>query len=78
MMISVTTKAFLQESQIMNLKIPDNIHLKTGEYEIVIVINPTRLKETKKQKLTFSEHNYCYENLEATFSRTDIYGDSGR
>ena len=78
MMISVTTKAFLQESQIMNLKIPDNIRLKTGEYEIVIVINPAPLKETTKQKLTFSEHYYCFENPEATFSRTDIYGDSGR
>ncbi len=62
----------------MNLKIPDNIHLKTGEYEIVIVINPALLRETKKHKLTFSEHNYCFENLEATFSRTDIYGDAGR
>ena len=78
MMISVATKAFLQESQIMNLKIPDNIRLKTGEYEIVIVINPAPIKETKKLKLTFSEHNYCFENSEQPFSRTDIYGDSGR
>jgi len=78
MMISLTTKAFLQESQILNLKIPDNIHLKSGEYEIVIVINPAPLKEKKKQKLSFSEHHYCFDNLESTFSRTDIYGDSGR
>ncbi len=77
-MISLTTKAFLQESQILNLKIPDNIHLKSGEYEIVIVINPAPLKEKKKQKLSFSEHHYCFDHLESTFSRTDIYGDSGR
>gem|GEM_PF-3542733 len=77
-MISLTTKAFLQESQILSLRIPDNIHLKTGEYEIVIVINPSPLKERKKKKLSFSEHNYCFENLETTLSRSDIYGDAGR
>ncbi len=77
-MISVTTKAFLQESQIMNFKIPENIKLQTGEYEIIIVINAIPLKETKKRKLTFSEHNYCFENPSSTFNRADIYGDFGR
>jgi len=77
-MISVTTRAFLQESHIMNFKIPENIKLKTGEYEIIIVINTIPLKEIKKRKLTFSEHNYYFENPSSTFSRADIYGDDGR
>ncbi len=77
-MISVTTRAFLQESQIINLEIPENIKLKTGEYEIVIVINTNPLPILQKRKLTFSEHNYCFENPGITFSRADIYGDFGR
>ena len=77
-MISVTTKAFLQESRIMNFKIPENIKLQTGEYEIIIVINAIPLKKTKKRKLTFSEHNYYLENPSSTFNRADIYGDFGR
>jgi len=77
-MISLSTTAFLQESQIMNFRIPQNLSLKTGEYEIVIVINDVPLKEVKKQKLTFAEHNYCFENPSSTFSRTEIYGDFGR
>ncbi len=77
-MISVTTRAFLQDSQIMNFRIPENIKLKTGEYEIIIVINTIPIKEKRKHKLTFSEHNYCFENPSSTFSRADIYGDFGR
>jgi hypothetical protein len=77
-MISVTTRAFLQESQMINFKIPENIKLKTGEYEIIIVINTVPLYETKKRKLTFAEHNYIFENPNITFSRADIYGDFGR
>jgi len=77
-MISVTTRAYLQESHIINFRIPQNINLKTGEYEIVIVINDVPLMETKKRKLTFSEHNYCFENPSSTFSRAEIYGDFGR
>lgn len=77
-MISVSTKGFLQESQIMNFKIPDNIKLKTGEYEIVIVINTNPIKEKKKNKLSFSEHKYSMENQSTTFSRAEIYGNDGR
>lgn len=77
-MINLATKEFLKGSQTLNLKRPDDIHLKTEEFGIVIGINPAPLMETKNQKRSFSEHHYCFETLEATFSRTDIYGDSGR
>jgi len=77
-MISLTTKAFLQESHIMNFRIPENVKLKSGEYEIVIVINTIPLKENRKRKLTFSAHNYCFENPSTTFSRAEIYGEYGR
>ncbi len=77
-MISLTTKAYLQDSHEINFKIPENIKLKTGEYEIVIVINTIPIKTTKKKKLTFSEHNYSLENQSSTFSREEIYGDYGR
>ena len=77
-MISLKTKAFLQDSQMMNFKIPENIKLKTGEYEIVIVINDIPLKTDKKRKLTFSEHVYGFENPNNTFSREELYGDFGR
>ena len=77
-MISLKTKAFLEDSQTMNFRIPENIKLKTGEYEIVIVINDNPLKVDKKRKLTFSEHVYSFENSGNTFSREELYGDSGR
>jgi len=72
-MISLTTKGYLQESRVMNFSIPKNVKLKTGEYEIVIVINDIPIKKAKKRKLTFSEHNYSFENPSSTFSRADIY-----
>jgi hypothetical protein len=74
-MISVKTKVLLEDSQIINFKIPENIKLKTGEYEIVVVINTNPIKKTKNRKLTFSDHNYCLENQNSTFNRSDIYGD---
>jgi hypothetical protein len=77
-MISLKTKAFLQDSQTMNFKIPENMKLKTGEYEIVIVINDIPLKTDKKRKLTFSEHIYGFENPSNTFSREELYEDFGR
>lgn len=77
-MISVTTTAFVQDGQIMNFKIPQNISLKSGEYEVVIVINEMPEKVSTKRKLTFSEHDYYLENPSSTFSRDEIYGDSGR
>ncbi len=77
-MISVTAKAFVQDGQILNFKIPQNISLKTGEYEVVLVINDVSQKESKKRKLSFSEHDYCLENPSSTFRRDEIYGDSGR
>ena len=77
-MISLKTRAFLQDSKTMNFKIPENIKLKTGEYEIVIVINAVPLQTEKKRKLTFSEHVYSFENPYVTFSREELYGDFGR
>ncbi len=77
-MISVTTKAFLQENQVLNFRIPENTHLQTGEYEIVIVINTTPVTERKKSALTFSEHDYRLSDTKSTFNRKDIYGDFGR
>jgi hypothetical protein len=56
----------------MNVKIPDSIKLKAGEYEIIIVINTIPLQIPKKRKLTFSEHNYCFENNDLTVSRANI------
>jgi len=77
-MISVTTKAFLQENKVLNFKIPENTHLQEGEYEIVIVINTTALKISEKKKLSFSEHDFYFSNPDSTFRREDIYGDFGR
>jgi hypothetical protein len=76
-MISLTTKAFLEDSQVFNFKIPDNIKLKSGEYEIVVVINANPEKK-QTQKLTFSEHTYVFDNPDTTLSRSEIYGDDGR
>lgn len=77
-MISVNTRAFLQKNQIIKFKIPENIKLKTGEYEIMVVINTHPLTDAKDRKLTFSEHDYCLENPNVKYSRSDIYGDSER
>jgi len=77
-MISLTTKAFLHKYHEMNFKLPENINLNTGEYEIVIVINTIPLQDSTKKTLTFSDHNYMLENEGITFSREDIYGDFGR
>ena len=77
-MISLTTKAYLQENRTINFKIPETIDLMKEEYELVIVINTTPLQKTQKRKLTFAEHQYNFDNQVSTFSREEIYGDYGR
>ncbi len=77
-MISVNTKAFLHKSQTIKFKMPENIKLKSGEYEIIVVINTTPITNTKNRILSFSEHDYFLENPNISYSRSDIYGENER
>lgn len=56
-MISLTTKILLKERQILNLEIPENIKLKNGEYEIVLVINPNSFSDEQNNETTEDEEN---------------------
>ena len=77
-MLSLTSKILLRDNRIINFKLPDNIKIKAGEYEIVIVLNALPLAKKSKPKLTFSKHHYNLENPKTNFSRDSIYGDFGR
>lgn len=77
-MISLITKAVLNKNNVITIKLPDDIKLVKGKYEIVVVINTTSDKDIQKKELTFSDHDFVFANFETTLSRTEIYGESGR
>ena len=77
-MISITTKALIQDCKITKFELPKNVILKFGEYEVIIVFNTVPLQVSKKRNLTFSEHKYQLKESNTTFSREDIYENFGR
>lgn len=73
-MVALKTTAKVDESRTLAVLMPE-CGVEAGEYEVLVVLD--NAVEPAPAPLTFSNHRLG-ANADATWSRSEIYGDDGR